>query len=317
MRVVAKRLPSVPGLLPLFFFAVRNQILLAQAISFSDRATFCRSATESGQVVCPQPATCQDERFCPKCLLRTLGGKPIYRGGQGDLSDAMKILPGQWPPLDCQQHLLNKYKGAPDTDMETSPTVPETSSLDRPFQALSLPLFQAEKLKLEKHILDLPDEGFGPLREQLEQPLAAATREIGLRRTAGQTLDQALARHKAACRAKTLAEEHLQQAEQSLARAQESLQQATEAEAQAAQKAVQAQDPYCKEDSAERVKTQSGSTASHGTPFTPGISASSTAPSLQAQFQYFSTLYFKKDIVQSMIIWRMLDVQNPQSEQET
>ena len=69
-------------------------------------------------------------------------------------------------------------------------------------QNLPLSQLRQEKLKLEKHILDLPEDGFANLREQLELTLAATIKEIQQRRPAGQSLDQALSRHKAATKAR-------------------------------------------------------------------------------------------------------------------
>ena len=50
----------------------------------------------------------------------TMGAKDICRGCQSDLSNGMRILPGQWPPLHCPHHLLERYEktGQP-TPMET------------------------------------------------------------------------------------------------------------------------------------------------------------------------------------------------------
>ena len=100
---------------------------------------------------------------------------------------------------------------------------------ERPMQHLPLSQLRQEKLKLEKHILELPVEGFYNLRDQLEITLAMTVKEIQQRKPAGQSLDQALSRHKAAVRARSAAEEHLKQAEEAVNRAQQALQTAKEA----------------------------------------------------------------------------------------
>ena len=130
----------------------------------------------------------------------------------------------------------------------------DVSPPERPMQSLTLAQLKAEKLKLERHILELPNDGFVALREQLEESLVATTREIQCRKPAGQTLDQALARHKMAIRAKTAAEEHLAQAEASLLRAKTALQQATENETMASQEVTRVKAAIAEEDGPDNSK---------------------------------------------------------------
>ena len=89
------------------------------------------------------------ERFCTTCLLRTMGSRQTCRGCNGDMSDCMKILPGQWPPLNCRSGLLRRYE-APLTPVDKATPVNRTarsppphpmdisSATDRPLHHLSL-----------------------------------------------------------------------------------------------------------------------------------------------------------------------------------
>ena len=105
-------------------------------------------------------------------------------------------------------------------------------------QHVPISQLKQEKLKLQKHILELPEDGFAALREQLELTLAATVKEIQQRRPAGQSLDQALSRHKAATKARAAAEDHLKQAEEAVVRAQHALQTARDAETPLAQESL-------------------------------------------------------------------------------
>ena len=203
------------------------------------------------------------EKFCCTCLLRTLGGKPTCRGCHGDLTSGMKILPGQWPPpLNCPAHLLQRFEqeatpntGAGSGDSGDVPMMnAETAATERPMQHLQLAQLRQEKLKLEKHILDLPHEGFAALREQLEATLAATVKEMQHRKPAGQSLDHALSRHKAAIKARALAEDHLKQAEEAVGRAQQALQTARETEQQLAQEVSKVRASIAEDECCELVK---------------------------------------------------------------
>ena len=201
------------------------------------------------------------EKFCSTCLLRTLGGNTTCRGCHGDLASGMKILPGQWPPLNCPSHLLQRFEG--ETPAPTN-APPETGDIpmqggdhgcsERPMQHLPLSQLRQEKLKLEKHILELPVEGFSNLRDQLEITLAMTVKEIKQRKPAGQSLDQALSRHKAAVRARSAVEEHLKQAEEAVTRAQQALQTAKEAELQMAQEVSKVRNSIAEDEGCELIK---------------------------------------------------------------
>ena len=205
------------------------------------------------------------EKFCCQCLLRTLGGSSTCRGCRGDLTSGMKILPGQWPPLNCPDHLLQRFEPTGSAPVSAAVTVGTTGDVqmmggdspdtDRPLQHLPLAQLRQEKLKLEKHILELPNDGFSNLREQLELTLSATVREINQRKPAGQSLDQALSRHKAAVKAKAAAEEHLHQAEAAVARAQQALQNARDTEAQTAQDVSRVRASIADEDGCELIRT--------------------------------------------------------------
>ena len=174
----------------------------------------------------------------------------------------MKILPGQWPPLNCPTHLLSRFNTEPPGSIATpavdQPDAPmasvEVGGMDRPMQHVPLAQLRQEKLKLEKHILELPNDGFAALREQLEATLTATTKEIQQRKPAGQSLDQALARHKAATRARAIAEEHLQQSEDALTRAKQALQTARDHELQTGQDVAKVRALIAEDDGGEASK---------------------------------------------------------------
>ena len=88
---------------------------------------------------------------------------------------------------------------------------------------------------LEKHLLDMLAEGFQNLRDQVEQSLTAAKRELQARRPEGATLDQAIARQRQASKARSVAETHVQDTTEALKRAEHALQVAIEAEQSATQ----------------------------------------------------------------------------------
>ena len=66
------------------------------------------------------------ELYCSSCLsdTRTLGDKPACRGCQRDLSNCMRVLPGQWPPLNCPAHFLATYELAALNGSAITPQVP-------------------------------------------------------------------------------------------------------------------------------------------------------------------------------------------------
>ena len=240
-----KRVTSLSSLLAFWWLAEGFQAGYPPS-NYSLGTSLCyyaQGVVEAGSAICQQSQKhVKIEKFC-----ENMGGRQSCRGCHSGFTNTMRNLPGQWPPLNCPQHLLDRYeKAAPtldashgDVPMGAPPTEHVSGAPDRPLQSISLAQLKAEKLKIEKHILDLPNEGFGLLREHLKQSFAATTKEIELRKPAGQTLDQALAEHKATIRTKVIAEKHLVQAEHALLRAQKSLQQAAE-------------------DGAEPVKTQPG-----------------------------------------------------------
>ena len=93
------------------------------------------------------PKHVQIEKFCCKCFLRTMGGNMTCRVCQSDLTSAMRILPGHWPPLSCPAHLVQRLEvaelpRAADPAMEQTGDVPmaqaDNSVAERPMQALSL-----------------------------------------------------------------------------------------------------------------------------------------------------------------------------------
>ena len=114
--------------------------------------------------------------------------------------------------------------------MEQDPPAPE-----RPLLNVPLATLRAEIARLEKHLLDMPSEGFQGLRDQTELSLMAAKKELQARKPKGATLDQAIARQRQANKARTVAESHVQDLKDSLSRAETALSQAIEQEHQANQ----------------------------------------------------------------------------------
>ena len=131
---------------------------------------------------------------------------------------------------------------------------PPVGVKERPLQHLNLVQLKVEKQKLEKYILDLPTEGFGALREQLERSLLTVVSEIQLRKSDGQSLDQAQAKHRNAAKAKQLAEQQLQRAQDTLKLAQDALHQATEAEMRAAAELTKVRNQIATEETQEPLK---------------------------------------------------------------
>ena len=110
------------------------------------------------------------------------------------------------PPMILRQPAQGT-PAAPTTTAPTTVKLPQDVQMggvgpgaaERPMQSLVLAQLKAEKIQAENHILELPNEGFVVLQEE---SLTAATKELQCRKPAGQTLDQALSRHKIAQMAK-------------------------------------------------------------------------------------------------------------------
>ena len=160
------------------------------------------------------------------------------------MAEAMTVVPGQWPPIGATKAMLSKYeqgttaqetppKDEPDVQM-TTPAAPVPPG-DRPLQQLSAQQLKLEIARLERHILEMPQDGYGPLRDALEDNLAITKAELLARKPEGQALDQAVAKHKQAIKARQVAEANLEKARQSLQLATTALEQTTSAEELAAQ----------------------------------------------------------------------------------
>ena len=109
------------------------------------------------------------EKVCSSCLLRTLGNSNTCRGCQSNLANYMKILPGQWPPLNCPAHPCRTLWLHCCSCCGPTRRPHGVGGSGR--QHVLLAHLRQEKLKLEKHILELPNDGFAALREQLEATL--------------------------------------------------------------------------------------------------------------------------------------------------
>ena len=168
----------------------------------------------------------------------------------------------RWIRACWMAHLLQRFEGdaAPPAgttagDAGDTPMVGgEQPGTERPMQHVPISQLKQEKLKLEKHILEVPEDGFAALREQLELTLAATVKEIQQRRPAGQSLDQALSRHKAATKARAAAEDHLKQAEEAVVRAQHALQTAKDAETQLAQEVSRVRNSIAEDEGGDLLK---------------------------------------------------------------
>ena len=184
--------------------------------------------------------------MCTFCLLRTVNSKPTCRGCQRTLSECARILPGQWPPLGCPSSLLKKFGESPVVQTEetaaplTAPPPPLEKSegmevetgpgQERPLLQLPVTQLKAEIARLERHLLDMPVDGFQTLRDATEQSLMAAKAELQARKPEGASLDKAIARQRQAAKARLLAEEQVQDCHAALDRAHKALQQAQEGE---------------------------------------------------------------------------------------
>ena len=72
---------------------------------------------------------------------------------------------------------------------------------ERPLPGLSAQQLRQEIARLERHILDFSQDAYGPLCDALEDDLAQNGSELLARKPEGQSLDQAVAKHKQAQRA--------------------------------------------------------------------------------------------------------------------
>ena len=190
------------------------------------------------------------ERMCTFCLLRTVNSKPTCRGCQRALTECARILPGQWPPLSCPSSLLKKFGATPLAQLEEAgaplpgpapaPEKMETMEVEtspgqeRPLLHLPVAQLKSEIARLERHLLDMPVEGFQALRDSL----MAVKAELQARKPEGASLDKAIARQRQASKARQLAEEQVQESQAALERAHKALQIAQEGE-QAANQEVQ------------------------------------------------------------------------------
>ena len=192
--------------------------------------------------------------MCTHCLLRTINSKPACRGCQRSLGDCARILPGQWPPLGCPSSLLKKFGAAPQALSEEAgppqsgpaPAPDKTEAMevetnpgqDRPLLHLPVTQLKSEIARLERHLLDMPVDGFQALRDATEQSLTAVKAELQARKPEGASLDKAIARQRQAAKARQLAEDQVQESQAALDRAHKALHLAHEGE-QAANQEVQ------------------------------------------------------------------------------
>ena len=204
-----------------------------------------RRRWSEAQTSASNPHHVKIERMCTHCLLRTINSKPTCRGCLRSLGDCARILPGQWPPLGCPSSLLKKFgemapaqEDANDKPQSAPPQADKTEGMDfegsstteRPLIQVPLAQLKTEISRLEKHLLDMPAEGFQALRDITESSLMTAKRELQARKPEGASLDKAIARQRQTAKAKLLAEEQVQDCRAALERAEKALAQANEAD---------------------------------------------------------------------------------------
>ena len=192
------------------------------------------------------------EYVCSQCFGRSLTGRSSCRFCLAGMSNAMTVTLGQWPPIGAPRAMLAQYdatgqeqsmrdplppelngQGSAEVDMTDAPQ--PSPNQERPLQQLGLQQLRQQITRLERHILELPQEGYGHLRDSLEDSLAATRAELMARKPEGQALDQAIAKHKQATKAKQIAEQNLEQAKESLRLATTAYEQTKLAEEAAAQ----------------------------------------------------------------------------------
>ena len=84
-----------------------------------------------------------------------------------------------------------------------------------PLQQLGLQQPRQQIVRLERHILEFRQDGYArPLCDSLEESLAA-TAELVARKPESQALDQGIARHKQASKARQVAEQNLAKTQES------------------------------------------------------------------------------------------------------
>ena len=187
------------------------------------------------------------EHMCIHCFGRSLSAKGTCRSCSASMADAVTIVPGQWPPIGATKTMLSRLESGllPATPLEPTTAQAEDTPMaeemesppmrECPLQGLSAQQLRQEIARLERHILDLAQDGYGPLRDALEDNLAQTRAELLARKPEGQALDQAVAKHKHAQRALQLATQKRDQARESLRLAEAAFQQTKLTEEAAAQ----------------------------------------------------------------------------------
>ena len=191
------------------------------------------------------------EHMCTQCFGRMLSVRAQCRFCSASMAQALTIVvPGQWPPIGATKSMLSRYEpnlAAATSKEPAQAQVPEVQMHDaqdspqakeRPLQLLIAAQLRQEIVRLEKHILDLPQEGYGSLRDTLEDNLSATRTELLARQPSGQALDQAVARHKQAAKTLQIAEQSLSKEKESLHLAEVAYEQTKQAEETAAREVI-------------------------------------------------------------------------------
>ena len=103
--------------------------------------------------VAAKPKQIKIENFCGTCFVRTLGSKSSCRGCQSDLTNGMRIVPSQWPHLNCPDHVLRRFDNgsAPvctnsggDVTTHWSMSCPDNQTAGHPVQGHTTAQFKTE-----------------------------------------------------------------------------------------------------------------------------------------------------------------------------
>ena len=109
----------------------------------------------------------------------------------------------------------------------------DVCSADRPLLQVPLGQLKTEIARLQKHLLEMPADGFQSLRDLTEQSLASAKKELQARKPEGANLDRAIAKQRQTTKARTLAKSQIHDCQAAVQRV--DLQQAINADAAASQ----------------------------------------------------------------------------------
>ena len=246
--MVANKARPLRWLLVLALFAGNCVVLSGQPPDpegTGDHAHQSATAVGSGQGIFCQPQTCQVGAH----VHRVLWQKPQRHEHVPDMlsPDGRRPYHCAWPMASHWSHDVHAVTVESDGITHTHQDTPRPAPVDvpmidenppireRPLQSLTAQQLRQAISRLERHILDLPQDSYGPLRAALEDNLAQTRAELLARKPEGQALEQAVAKHKQAQKVLQLAEQNRDRARESLRLAEDAYQQTKLAEESAAQ----------------------------------------------------------------------------------